>query len=253
MNVFDRIIQALGGYKDNSQNALTPSSVLRIAQKNNPSSVIAPPIQNPGTQLQPASQGVAAVPQQPVASIAQQPAPQSVTQPASKPAKTRAVSKGTPKALVQLIYDSAVKNGLDPVLFSAQLQQESGFNPTARSGAGAVGVAQFTPQTLKELERLGYGTVNPLDPNQAIPAAAFYLNNLANRLGDQGPASEKINRALLAYNAGPTTIKNAVAKAHAMGIVSPTIHDLVSNNLIPAETAGYIPKIQGYAQNQQTF
>jgi soluble lytic murein transglycosylase-like protein len=242
MSLFDTIARILQG-KDNSQSALTPNAQLRIANQKSPVKLAAPAMST-GTQLQPAAGLAPAV----------APVQSAITPPVvNKATKTRAVSKGTPKALAQLIYDSAVKNGLDPVLFSAQLQQESGFNPEARSSAGALGVAQFTPTTLKELERLGYGTVNPLDPSQAIPAAAFYLNSLANRLGDQGPASEKINRALLAYNAGPTTIKNAVAKAHAMGIASPTINDLVTNNLIPAETAGYIPKIQGYAQNQQTF
>jgi soluble lytic murein transglycosylase-like protein len=62
-------------------------------------------------------------------------------------------------------------------LLLAVAQQESNFNPNAVSDAGALGIMQFEPATAKVYE------INPLDPAQAIPAAAHYLRNLYDQFG----------------------------------------------------------------------
>ena len=85
---------------------------------------------------------------------------------------------------------AAARAGIDPDIFTAQIQQESGFNPSAKSPAGAIGIAQFMPGTAS-----GMG-IDPSDPYAALDAAAkLDSQNLARYGGDY-------EKALAAYNAG---------------------------------------------------
>lgn len=76
-------------------------------------------------------------------------------------------------------------------LLAAQLQQESGFDPRARSPAGALGIAQFMPGTARQ-----YGLRDPTDADAAIDAQAHLMHDLLARFGS-------VPLALAAYNAGP--------------------------------------------------
>jgi hypothetical protein len=89
---------------------------------------------------------------------------------------------------------AAARYGLDPGVFERQIQQESGFNPTIRSPAGAVGIAQIMPATAR-----GWG-VDPLNPTAALDAAAKNMAAYVKKYGG-------IENALRAYNAGPGAIK----------------------------------------------
>ncbi len=86
-------------------------------------------------------------------------------------------------------YQAALKAGIDPVMFTEQIRQESGFNPNARSALGALGIAQFMPGTAKSVG------VNPLDPSASLIAAAKLMKSYMDKYGDP-----KV--ALAAYNAG---------------------------------------------------
>lgn len=84
--------------------------------------------------------------------------------------------------------------GLPQNLLARLLYQESRFREDIITGqlaspAGALGIAQFMPATADE------AGINPLDPFQAIPAAARYLRQLYDRFGTWGGA-------LAAYNWG---------------------------------------------------
>ncbi len=92
---------------------------------------------------------------------------------------------------------AAASNGIDPALLKGLVSQESGFDPNARSGAGALGLTQLMPGTAA-----GLGVTNPLDPVQSLQGGAKYLRQQLDRFG----GDEKL--ALAAYNAGP----GAVAK-----------------------------------------
>lgn len=94
----------------------------------------------------------------------------------------------------------ARRYGLDPQVFARQIQMESGFNPSARSPAGALGIAQIMPATAR-----GWN-VNPMNPNAALDAAA---RNMARYVHSYGG---RYDLALAAYNAGP----GAVAKYHGV-------------------------------------
>jgi hypothetical protein len=98
---------------------------------------------------------------------------------------------GVPYA--DLFSRAASRYGVDPSVLAAMANQESGFDSTAVSPAGAQGLMQFMPATAQ-----GLG-VNPLDPNSAIDGAARYLSSLTKQFGST-------DLALAAYNAGPGTV-----------------------------------------------
>jgi soluble lytic murein transglycosylase-like protein len=125
---------------------------------------------------------------------------------------------GSPSAYDAQITAAATKYGIDPALLKGLIRQESNFDPTARSGAGASGLTQLMPGTAATL-----GVTDTTDPAQAIDGGAKYLKQQLDRFG--GDAS----KALAAYNAGP----GAVAK---YGGVPPY-----------AETQNYVQKVLGYA------
>jgi soluble lytic murein transglycosylase-like protein len=99
--------------------------------------------------------------------------------------------------LRQLARRSAQDAGVDADLFEALISAESGFNPTVKSRAGAMGLSQLMPDTAKSL-----GVNDPFDPAQNLRGGATYLRQMLDRFGD-----EKL--ALAAYNAGPGRVEQA--------------------------------------------
>jgi soluble lytic murein transglycosylase-like protein len=94
------------------------------------------------------------------------------------------------------ITAAARKYGLDPALLAGLVKQESGFNPTAGSPAGARGLTQLMPGTAA-----GLGVTNVLDPAQSLDGGAKYLRQQLDAFGGD------VARALAAYNAGPGAVK----------------------------------------------
>jgi soluble lytic murein transglycosylase-like protein len=95
-----------------------------------------------------------------------------------------------------LIDQAASRNGVDPAILHGLIEQESGFNPSATSSAGAAGLTQLMPGTASSL-----GVANPLDPAESIEGGARYLGQLMGQFG--GNAED----ALAAYNAGPGAVQ----------------------------------------------
>ncbi|WP_282601693.1 lytic transglycosylase domain-containing protein [Paracoccus sp. PARArs4] len=89
---------------------------------------------------------------------------------------------------------AAQRNGIPEDLFLRLVQQESGWNPNARSHKGAMGLAQLMPGTAAKLG------VNPTDPVQNLNGGARYLRMMYNQFGSW-------NLALAAYNAGPGAVQ----------------------------------------------
>ncbi|CAL9630694.1 NlpC/P60 family protein [Streptomyces sp. enrichment culture] len=96
---------------------------------------------------------------------------------------------------------------VSPNLLAALLQQESGFNPKARSPVGAQGIAQFMPSTWEThgIDGNGDGRRDVWDPEDAIPSSAKYLCTLAADVKDV-PGDRRHNM-LAAYNAGPGAVR----------------------------------------------
>jgi cell wall-associated NlpC family hydrolase len=106
--------------------------------------------------------------------------------------RTARVAAGTPYS--ELFEAAAQKYGVSPTLLAAVARQESGFDPTATSPAGAQGLMQLMPATAR-----GLGVSNPFDPAQAVDGAARLLSSLLDRFGSTP-------LALAAYNAGPGAV-----------------------------------------------
>ncbi|WP_426561195.1 NlpC/P60 family protein [Angustibacter sp. McL0619] len=79
-------------------------------------------------------------------------------------------------------------------MLKAVAKAESGFDASARSGAGAIGLMQLMPGTARELG------VDPSNPSQAVDGAARLLKKHLDAFGS-------VPLALAAYNAGPGAVK----------------------------------------------
>ena len=104
--------------------------------------------------------------------------------------------RATKDEIISMIEETSSKYGIDSKLVKAVVQQESGFNPTAKSKAGALGLMQLMPSTAK-----GLGVNDPLDAKQNIEGGCKYIKSLLNRFDGN------IILALAAYNAGPNAVK----------------------------------------------
>jgi hypothetical protein len=106
--------------------------------------------------------------------------------------------------------------------FARLIWQESRFDATAVSGAGAQGIAQFMPGTA-QLRGLG----DSFRPAQALASSAEYLRFLADRFGSLGLAAA-------AYNGGEGRIAQW----------------LQSGGMLPAETRAYVEIVTGRTAEQ---
>jgi Transglycosylase SLT domain len=102
--------------------------------------------------------------------------------------------------LARTILSEAEATRLDPLLVLAVIGVESGYDPSAVSTAGALGLMQLLPGTLqREAEGFGTGASDPYDPVANVRAGVRYLR----RCLDSYPDREV---ALMAYNAGPNRL-----------------------------------------------
>ena len=98
----------------------------------------------------------------------------------------------------RVVCDSARRHGIDAALLAAQIRQESGFNPRARSSANAIGIAQIIPSTARAWR------VDPTDPIASIDAMAKHMASYKRTYQRQGHDPDTSHRlALAAYNSGP--------------------------------------------------
>lgn len=118
-----------------------------------------------------------------------------------------------------LIYQEAKKNNIRPELVAAVVQAESRFKPTARSGAGAIGLMQLVPRTGRWM-----GARDLTNPVQNIAAGTKYLKYLHERFDGNE------TKMIAAYNAGEGNVKR-------FGGVPPF-----------KETRKYLTKVRNYEQ-----
>ncbi|MDE2699360.1 MAG: transglycosylase SLT domain-containing protein [Gemmatimonadota bacterium] len=114
-------------------------------------------------------------------------------------------------------YDALTKKyasqyGQDWRLITAQMYQESRFDPEAVSWVGAQGLMQVMPSTG---EQLGFTDLH--DPQESIHAGVKYMRQLINRFDHNLPMEVRIRFALASYNAGYGHVLDARRLAREMG------------------------------------
>nr|WP_216612843.1 lytic transglycosylase domain-containing protein [Myxococcus xanthus] len=112
------------------------------------------------------------------------------------------------RQLIQAIAEEAGRLAYDPLLILAIIDVESDFTEDAVSVKGARGLMQIKPSTLhflaeKEGLRLSREEVTA-DTALCVRLGIRYLRSLQERFGGD------LDLALMAYNAGPTRIRNAI-------------------------------------------
>jgi soluble lytic murein transglycosylase-like protein len=93
---------------------------------------------------------------------------------------------------------------VEPALLFAIMRQESGFNPNARSAAGAMGVMQLMPATAHAMAREEHILGRSSMPSVSMTLGQSYLE----RLMDTSLIGDNLLFLTAAYNAGPGTVAN---------------------------------------------
>ncbi len=149
-----------------------------------------------------------------------------------------------PPQIDALYKKYAELNGIPYQLLRSVSFQESKYNPTAKSPAGAMGLMQLMPATAAEL---GLRGDDVYDPEKNIAAGAVYLSKRIKEYGGN------IAFGLAAYNAGSGRLKGytkngqkiegAISKAKRAYGDNPTEAQIME--FMPDETKNYVNVIAG--------
>jgi hypothetical protein len=121
------------------------------------------------------------------------------------------------KRWLAIVHQAAHASGIPEDFFRRLLTQESAFNPSSVSRAGALGIAQFMPGTAVRMKLR-----DPFDAEEAILASARFVAALRTRFGNLGLAAA-------AYNAGEGRVQAWLA----------------GRQNLPRETIDYVYRITG--------
>lgn len=142
-------------------------------------------------------------------------------------------------ALLAAADAAAESAGIPAMVFRGLVERESAWNPSAVSGAGAIGLTQIMPwwvNTPAGRALTGLSSVDELkDPIKNLGAGARILGAELARFGGNVPL------ALMAYNAGSTAVKKA--QASSGGATDPQVVE----DYLPAETRAYWRAVLNWA------
>ena len=112
--------------------------------------------------------------------------------------------------IARTIVLEAAKHQLDPYFVMAVISGESSFNPNAKGPVGEIGLMQLRPTTgewmAQKTRSKWKGDKTLLDPVANIKLGTAYLAWLRTKFNGHGQLY------LAAYNMGPGSVKNALAK-----------------------------------------
>lgn len=155
---------------------------------------------------------------------------------------------GQLQPLAKLFRKYGEQYGFDWLELAAQAFQESGFDNTKKSAAGAVGIMQVKPSTASD-KNVDVDNVHELENN--IHAGAKYLRFLADRYFDDASVHplDQWMFAVAAYNAGPAKIARMRRLAKKQGYDNTVWFDnvevVVAKN-VGRETVQYVSNIYKY-------
>jgi soluble lytic murein transglycosylase-like protein len=143
---------------------------------------------------------------------AEDPAPRRSSRPASKAGLAAARTTQSPanasgnsgasrlskELLERLVRETAERHRVDPALVKAVIEAESGWNPSAVSRKGAIGLMQLIPGTAQR-----YGVDDAFNPEQNLDGGVKYLRTLLERYNGD------LHMSLAAYNAGEHAVDRA--------------------------------------------
>ena len=139
-----------------------------------------------------------------------------------------------PLAFWDTVEQAARRDGLDPYVIIAVMREESRFEQTVKSAAGAYGLMQLMPQTAYRLDRkLNLGINRPAqltDPKNNISLGSYYLKVLSAEF-------HSLPYVLAAYNAGELAVRSWQER-FAYRAVDEFIEDIPY-----AETRNYVKKV----------
>ena len=115
------------------------------------------------------------------------------------------------EAIAHLIYRAVSERGMRPFTVLGLIQQESRFDPEARGPRGSLGLMQIRPFVAKDVARRHripwQGKKTLLDPVTNVRIGLIYLHEQLARFGS-------MEKALAAYNIGPSRLKRRLAAGH---------------------------------------
>lgn len=125
-------------------------------------------------------------------------------------------------------------------ILDSMIMQESGGNPNTRdSRVGARGIAQVMPKTWGDAIKYGWvsATDDPRDPKKGLLVQEKYMDWLMSMdsVKSAPTETERIQRAVAAYNGGIGTLQNAIAEARLKGGTW--------LQYVPDETKKYVPEV----------
>lgn len=139
-----------------------------------------------------------------------------------------------PRPYFDIVSREAERNGLDPFLALAVMRQESIFDPSVVSRAGAIGLMQLMPSTSQTVCReLGerFNADSLFTPGANIRQGIYYLKRLLGQFGGN------LVLAVASYNGGPNNAAEWNAKNKHVSF------DLFIEDIGFAETRGYVKKV----------
>jgi soluble lytic murein transglycosylase len=139
-----------------------------------------------------------------------------------------------PLPYFDLVEREANRNNIDPYFVLAVMRQESIFDPTITSRAGAIGLMQIMPATGTTIANTLKDPFSPdslYKPYINIRHGAYYLKTLLEQFDDN------LVLAIASYNGGPIKAKEWFAKNKRK------TYDLFIEDIGFTETRGYVKKV----------
>lgn len=158
----------------------------------------------------------------------------------------------------EIIQTHAERIGWDWRLLASLIYQESRFNPTAGSWAGATGLMQLMPATAKELK-----VKNRTNADESIRGGSTYLDRLWSKFEAVEDSIQRLKFTMASYNCGLYHVKDAQRLAEKNSLDPETWDENVEEMVLqlsypkyyndPDVKYGYVRGIEPFTYVRQIF